>query len=670
MKKPFICETFLDLQYLSDPKISPDGKYTAFILKKANIKSNGYESNLYVVDNRDNSMRKMNSLSMVAAYEWEDEETILFPGMRSAKVKEEVANGEERTSFYALNIHGGEAVERFTVPLKGASLYPLGNKEYIIMATYDNGRPDVSECTPDERKRELLEYKRKGYEYIDEVPFSANGIGILNKRRSRLYRYNEVTGDLEALTTPLFRVSGVKVYGKNVVYTGQEFADVKGLKDAIYFYNAETRETTCLLEKDLYSIKFFEVGKDVVIVSMTDGKKHGSNQNGDLYKFNLMTGERTLFAEHQHHNVWNTVTTDVKLGGGRMMKIDGDKLYCISTVDMDARIERFDLTTGEQEYLTETGAVDFIDVHDGKIICIAFKGMGFEEMYRIEDGEWNQVTHFNDEVKEQYEISMPEFLSVKGSSPFGVEGYVLKPVGYEEGKKYPGLLAIHGGPRLTYGPIFMHQMQIFTSAGYFVFFCNPRGAEGRGDEFGDIKGRLGTVDFDDIMEFTDAVLEKYPDIDKDRVGVEGGSYGGFMTNWIIGHTDRFAAACAQRSVSNWSGMEGTSDIGFHFCPGNTGVSHMEDHDAQWRQAPLSGAHKCVTPTLFIHGSLDYRCWQQEAYQMYAALKMHGCPAKLCLFEGENHELSRSGRPKQRLQRLVEMFDWFEKYLKTDEKEAV
>lgn len=227
---------------------------------------------------------------------------------------------------------------------------------------------------------------------------------------------------------------------------------------------------------------------------------------------------------------------------------------------------------------------------------------------------------------EKTEISTPEYIESKGSAPWEIHGYVLKP------------------------------------AGYFVFFCNPRGAEGRGNEFGDIRKRFGDIDFIDFMEFTDAVLVAYPDIDPQKLGVEGGSYGGFMTNWIIGHTDRFAAACSQRSISNWTGMEGTTDIGYYFCKGQTGASYMEDHELQWKQSPLASADKCVTPTLFIHGEKDYRCAVQEAFQMFAALKIHGCPAKLCLFEGENHELSRSGRSKQRLQRLEEMRDWFAEYI--------
>ena len=151
-----------------------------------------------------------------------------------------------------------------------------------------------------------------------------------------------------------------------------------------------------------------------------------------------------------------------------------------------------------------------------------------------------------------------------------------------------------------------------------------------------------------------------------RLGVGGGSYGGFMTNWIIGHTDRFQAACSQRSIANWTGMEGTADIGYYFAKGQTGASHREDRDLQWQQSPLRYADHVTTPTLFLHGEEDYRCWKLEAIQMFTALQLRGVPSRLCLFPGENHELSRSGRPRQRLRRLEEMLRWYQRYLNKQE----
>ena len=239
----------------------------------------------------------------------------------------------------------------------------------------------------------------------------------------------------------------------------------------------------------------------------------------------------------------------------------------------------------------------------------------------------------------------------------------MKPLGYEPGRKYPAILSIHGGPRLSYGVVFFHELQLWAAEGYFVLFCNPRGSEGRGNEFADIRGRFGSIDYEDIMGFTDTALELYPDIDPARLGVCGGSYGGFMTNWIIGHTDRFAAACSQRSIADWTGMEGTTDIGYYFAKGQTGASHRDNREKQWSQSPLRYADNVGTPTLVLHGELDFRCYKIEALAMFTALKLRGVDTRLCLFEGENHELSRSGRPRQRLKRLEEMLAWYNRYLK-------
>ena len=165
------------------------------------------------------------------------------------------------------------------------------------------------------------------------------------------------------------------------------------------------------------------------------------------------------------------------------------------------------------------------------------------------------------------------------------------------------------------------------------------------------------------MQFTDVVLEKYPQIDKKRVGVTGGSYGGFMTNWIIGHTNRFAAAASQRSVANNVTMELTTDLGILHASQQIYSSTFIDYQYVWNTSPLKYAGNVTTPTLFIHSSEDWRCGPAEGLQMYTALKFHGIETRLCLFMGENHELSRSGHPKARVRRLAEITAWMEQHLK-------
>lgn len=665
MKKLFTSETFLEYQFISDCQISPDGGYTAFIVKKADIKENAYTSQVYILNNKSGELKQITSINSVGAYAWEDENTILFPALRNEKVKEAVKDGKQCMSYYALSLNGGEAEELFRLPIKGGKLNPIGKGLYAVIDSYDNDRPIVEGLSEEEQQKKINAYNNRHYEHFKEIPYAVNGEGYVSRKRKRLYLYDSNINELKAITAPMFNVVGMKISDGKILYVGQEFKDVKGLKNGVYVFDTNTNTNVCILEKDKYIVKGFELYQNQVILNLTDALSYGNGENGDFYTIDIDTKEMKLLSEHQHHCIGNTVTSDVKMGVGQTTKVDGEYIYYTSTVDMDCIIERIHIPTGKQEKVTQTGSVDFIDVKDSNIVCVAFLGDRLPEVYTVENGTLCKKTHLNDHILEEYKISEPEYIESKGSSKLEIQGYVYKPVDYEVGKKYPAVLVIHGGPRLTYGPYFMHEMQVFASAGYFVFFCNPRGSEGRGNAFADIRKQFGDIDYIDFMEFTDTVLEKYTDIDKTKLAVEGGSYGGFMTNWIIGHTNRFAVACAQRSIANWSGMEGTTDIGYYFCKGQTGASHMEDHELQWKQSPLAYADKCVTPTLFLHGEKDYRCYMQEAFQMFSALKIHGCPTKLCLFEGENHELSRSGRPKQKLQRLVEMLDWFSVYIKKD-----
>ena len=246
-----------------------------------------------------------------------------------------------------------------------------------------------------------------------------------------------------------------------------------------------------------------------------------------------------------------------------------------------------------------------------------------------------------------------------------IDGFVMKPVGYEPGKRYPGILHIHGGPKMVFGPGFHHEMQLWAASGFFVCYCNPRGSCGKGNAFADLQGKYGEVDFRDLMEFTDEVLRRYPEIDADRMGVAGGSYGGFMTNWVIGHTDRFRCAVSQRSIANYVGDYLLSDIGYYYVPDQQLGTIWEHPERLWKASPLTYADRVKTPTLFIHADKDYRCTLVNGLEMFAALKLHGVESKLCMFYGENHGLSREGKPSNRISRLSEILHWMEEHLKEE-----
>nr|WP_263849036.1 S9 family peptidase [Lacticaseibacillus nasuensis] len=225
------------------------------------------------------------------------------------------------------------------------------------------------------------------------------------------------------------------------------------------------------------------------------------------------------------------------------------------------------------------------------------------------------------------------------------------------------MLYIHGGPQAGYGYTFFHEMQVLASAGYGVINVNPRGGLGYGQDFtAAVIGHYGEGDYEDLMMSVDEAMKLDKTIDAKRLYVTGGSYGGFMTNWVVGHTDRFKAAATARSIANWISFYGTSDIGYYFTPWEiTGewTGDVNDIETLWRYSPLAYADHVKTPTLVLHGEQDQRCPIGQGEEFYTALKLRGVDTKFIRFPQSNHELSRSGLPNLRIVRMQAIMDWFD-----------
>jgi dipeptidyl aminopeptidase/acylaminoacyl peptidase len=274
-----------------------------------------------------------------------------------------------------------------------------------------------------------------------------------------------------------------------------------------------------------------------------------------------------------------------------------------------------------------------------------------------------QLTDLNREWKGTVVRARPERFRFERAG-FTVDGWVMAPFGREAGRRYPVLLNIHGGPASQYGHRFFDEFQVYAGAGYAVVYVNPRGSRGYSEAFARaVVGDWGGGDYADVMAGLDEALRRYDFLDPSRLGVLGGSYGGFMTSWIVGHTDRFRAACSERAVNALWSMYGTSDIGHWFQEAHA-VGRPPWEDLKWylEHSPLSYARDIGTPLLILHSESDLRCPMEQAEQLYVALKKLKRTVRLVRFPDEDHELSRSGRPRHRLARFRILLEWFGEHL--------
>ncbi|MBL8879001.1 MAG: S9 family peptidase, partial [Phycisphaerales bacterium] len=273
-----------------------------------------------------------------------------------------------------------------------------------------------------------------------------------------------------------------------------------------------------------------------------------------------------------------------------------------------------------------------------------------------------RLTSLNDEFLAARHVGAPEPIVLKSSENTRVHGFILKPPGFNAKRKYPAILQVHGGPRAQYGATFYHELQYMAAQGFVVAFCNPRGGAGHGIEFTRcIHADWGNRDYKDVTKLADYLFSR-PYVDSKRVGVTGGSYGGFMTNWIVGHETRFRAAVTQRSVTSLVSMFGTSDYGFEIGHEFGGLPWKAEKLYK-KQSPLTYAMNIRTPLLIEHEENDLRCPIEQGEQLFSMLKMLGRTVEMVRFEGESHGLCRTGRPQNRAERLRRIVGWFDRYMK-------
>ncbi|WP_313893060.1 S9 family peptidase [Psychrobacillus sp.] len=645
------------LHSVASPVIAPNGKEAVFIRTQMDEKDNTYYAYLYHV-NLDTEVitQWTHKKERVSSAQWsKDGKYIAF-----------LSNREEKNQLFILPTSGGEA-KKLTELENGVSSFlwsPCGENIWFS-ASLKEGKAWTDKPEKEEKKQP------EAY-VVDKMKYHADGVGLLPKDMYKQIGWIDLaTEQLTQFTEGNYQynLQTISHDGKKLVVgvnrdENQDFS----FRQPLLLVDIATKEETIIKNEEGYfgGAAFSANDQYIAFVGMTQMFKNATQ--AELFVYEVGSGISQVLTEGMDAPVGDYSVADFQQGAAApdVVWTDANHLYFQVSTMGDVRLY-FATLEGELYPATvENEHVYGYDVDASGTFALVtasnpiFPGELFKQ--NLATGERTALTNFNESFINEVEIVEPEAIVYQGANEWDVHGWLMKPVGYVEGEKYPLIVEIHGGPHAMYGNTFFHELQLLAAGGYGVLYVNPRGSHGYSQTFVDaVRGDYGGGDYKDIMAGLDLVLKENNWIDETRLGVTGGSYGGFMTNWIVGHTNRFKAAVTQRSISNWISFYGVSDIGYYFSEWQIGTD-MTDIDKLWNHSPLKYAANVETPLLILHSENDYRCPIEQAQQLYITLKGMGKETSFVRFPQADHNLSRTGLPNLRLTRLEQITSWFEKYI--------
>lgn len=641
MKKTEL-KDILTYNFLSNLEISDDKKIIAYTSSNANEEDNKYDSYLHLYNVENKSHFRASDNPSVSMYTFNSKSDLIY--------KEK--SDDQFDYFYKRNLSPAVGEEAFKIDKNVSSITHLRDDIFLLKASDKKTKEEKEKQKDDDSV----------FKELSTLAYWFNGSGYLNHENSAIYLYFMNENKLEKIIDTGIEndINSFKISDdlKTAIYTKTTYTNgVMDILQDLCIYDLEKKQEKVLLDHKFDYFDIFLFGNKIIFVA-SDNIRNGINQNPFIYSIDFDGNLEKIVDDDFDLDFAVSTGTDARYGKTTSFRQDkqNNKLYFLATEKEDSKIYSIDINSKELKLELEGRIEDFALAQDNTIYYFA---MSKDSLQELKESKSQEILIEN-KIKTSLGKIEEFFFESNGDK---IRGFVLFPVDFDENKKYPTLLSIHGGPKTELTDIFHHEHQMFANDGYFVIYTNPHGSSGNGVDYSDIRGKYGTIDYEDLMNFTDEAIKRYPQIDSNNMGVYGGSYGGFMTNWIISHTDRFKAANSQRSISNWISFYGVSDIGYYFASDQTNSNPWDSLEKMWEQSPLKHAQNVKTPTLFIHSDEDYRCPLEQGLQMYSKLKLNGIETKMFVFHGENHELSRSGKPKGRIKRLTEIKSWFDGHLK-------
>ncbi|WP_411842901.1 prolyl oligopeptidase family serine peptidase [Salinicoccus sp. HZC-1] len=644
-------EDIYKIRSVSSPQAVPGTDAVTYLVTSTDEEKNDYKTNLY---------RYRDGRSQQLTYQHER-----ISGVRHSPDGERtlfLANVEDKQQVFILNAGDGER-EQFTREKDGVNSAEFSKDGQTVFYHVSSEKDEAD--GEEEKKDEKNE--RPEPVVIDRMKYKADSAGLLKEKYQSVKSIDLESRETRTLLSGEENFTLMETIGRDTIVYTTDFSDEPDFNFSHRLYIKQGENEPEEIEKgEGYAMKAEVSPGNTKLLITAMGREYENATHGVIMLYDIASGRMENLTRSLDKPVGDYMAADTQqsVEMNPTKWISDDRFVFVLSEDGSVNLYEGN-TDGEiKPLLTDRQHIFGMDATEEHAVLAISKHDSPSELYKFNfsTGDLEALTEINKGYVDETGLVDPEDIRFKSKDGTEVHGWFMKPAGFEENRKYPMITNIHGGPHAFYGNTFFHEMQVLAAGGYAVLFVNPRGSHSYSQEFVDaVRGNYGGIDYEDIMAGVDYITDRYKWIDQENLGVTGGSYGGFMTNWIVGHTDRFRAAVTQRSISNWTSFRGVSDIGYYFSDWQI-KADFNDIETMWHHSPIKYVDDINTPLLILHSERDFRCPVEQGEQLYIALKYQRKETQFVRFPEADHNLSRTGKPNLRIERLKHLTDWFDKYL--------